>query len=117
MDGTRNADRFDGHSCSRLHELRDGQQPVRLCRIDPYTGQATLVGATGAGAPIVGAGFVDDTLFTFGGAVNQPNQIYSIDLETGAAQFVADQAAALEPVFGAFSVARVRHHSRGGRGD
>jgi len=93
--------------------------PSRLYRIDPHTGQATLVGATGAGAPIVGAGFVDDTLygFTFGGAVNQPNTIYSIDLETGAAQFVAYQAAALEPVFGAFPVARVRQHSRGGRGN
>ncbi len=73
-----------------------------------------LIGDTGAGAPIVGAGFVDDTLygFTFGGAVNQPNKIYSIDLETGAAQFVANQAATLDPVFGAFSLARVRHHSR-----
>ena len=58
-------------------------------------------------------GFIDDTLygFTFGGAVHQPNKIYSIDLETGVAQFVANQSVTLEPVFAAFSVARVRHHT------
>ena len=88
--------------------------PSRLYRIDPHTGKATLIGATGAGAPIVGAGFIDDTLygFTFGGAVHQSNKIYSIDLETGVAQFVANQSVTLEPVFAAFSVARVRHHTR-----
>ncbi|GAC1537096.1 MAG: hypothetical protein NVS2B9_03120 [Myxococcales bacterium] len=95
------------------------RSPSRLYRIDPHTGRAVLVGATGAGAPIVGAGFIDETLygFTFGGAVNQPNKIYAIDLETGAAEFVADQAVTLEPVFGAFAVSRVHHRSRGGRGD
>ena len=51
-------------------------------------------------------------LFTFGGAVHQPNKIYSIDRETGVAQFVANQSVTLEPVFAAFSVARVRHHTR-----
>jgi outer membrane protein assembly factor BamB len=91
----------------------DTPAPSRLYRIDPHTGKATLVGPTGADAPIVGSAFIDDTLFgfTFGGAVNQPtNKILAIDLETGAAEFVVNQGANLDPVFG--GVPRFRHRSR-----
>jgi hypothetical protein len=33
-------------------------------------------------------------------AVNQPNEILAIDLETAAATFVTNQAPSLDPVFG-----------------
>jgi outer membrane protein assembly factor BamB len=80
--------------------------PSALYRIDSYTGAATRVGPTHAHAPIVGSGFIDGTLygFTFGMAVSQPNQILAIDLETGTATFITNQASNLDVVFGAISV-------------
>ena len=93
--------------------------PSALYRINPHSGEATRVGPTGADAPIVGLGFIDDTLygFTFGMPVNQRNKILAIDLETGKATFVNNQAADLDPVFGAIRAPRPRHHSRGQRED
>jgi hypothetical protein len=46
---------------------------------------------------------VDDTFFgfTFGMPVGQPNQILTIDLETGEASAAAQQDASLDPVLGA----------------
>lgn len=77
--------------------------PSALYRIDSYSGVATRIGATHADAPIVGAGFIDDKLygFTFGMPVKQPNKIVHIDLETGAATFVTNQAPNLDSVYGA----------------
>lgn len=82
--------------------------PSTLYRINPYTGAAGSVGATGAAAPIVGAGFIDDTLygFTFGLPVNLPNQILALDLVTGNATLVHNQAANLDSVFGAIRTPR-----------
>ena len=80
--------------------------PSTLYRIDSHTGAATYIGATHAHAPIVGSGFIDDRFygFTFGMPVGHPNQILAIDLETGAATLVANQASHLDPVFGAVPV-------------
>jgi hypothetical protein len=88
-----------------------------LYRINPYTGEATLVGATGADTPIVGSGRIDDTLygFSFGLPVGQPNKIYAIDLESGQATFVTIQGSNLDSVFGAIPLSS--HHSRHERED
>lgn len=77
--------------------------PSTLYRINPSTGIAHLVGLTQSPAAIVGSGFVEDTLFafTFGMPVNQPNKILTLDLESGKASFVSNQAANLDAVFGA----------------
>ena len=87
--------------------------PSTLYRIDSYTGAATQVGATHAHAPIVGSGFIDGRLygFTFGMPVNQPNQILAINLETGAATLVTNQAPHLDPVFSAIAVTE-RHEGQ-----
>lgn len=86
--------------------------PSALYRINPYTGEATLVGATGADTPIVGSGRIDDTLygFSFGLPAGQPNKIYAIDLESGQATFVTVQGSNLDSVFGAIPLGS--HHSR-----
>ncbi|PZR76723.1 MAG: hypothetical protein DLM73_01795 [Chthoniobacterales bacterium] len=88
--------------------------PSTLYRIDSHTGKAIAVGLTDAdNAAIVGSGFIDDTLygFTFGAPDNQPNRILSIDLETGAATVVTNQAANLDPVFGAIPARKLPHHT------
>jgi hypothetical protein len=86
--------------------------PSTLYHIDTRTGHATAIGLTHSSGPIVGAGFVGDELygFTFGLPVNLPNQILELDTETGEAEFVADQSASLDPVFGASDVRSLRHH-------
>ena len=90
--------------------------PSTLYRIDTKTGHAMAIGPTGSSGPIVGAGFVDNELygFTFGAAVSLPNQILELDTETGRAEFVADQSASLDVVFGASDVRSLRHHHEKG---
>ena len=65
---------------------------------------------TDTAAPIVGLGFVDDTLygFTFGPAVGEPNKVLKISRETGNAKIVASQDPNLDPVFAAIPV-RLEH--------
>jgi len=90
--------------------------PSTLYRIDTKTGHATAIGPTDSSGPIVGAGFVGDELygFTFGAAVSLPNQILELDTETGKAEFVADQSASLDVVFGASDGRSLRlHHGKG----
>jgi hypothetical protein len=86
--------------------------PSTLYRIDTRTGHATAIGLTHSSGPIVGAGFVGNELygFTFGMPVNLPNQILELNTETGRAEFVADQSASLDPVFGASDVRSLRPH-------
>jgi hypothetical protein len=86
----------EGMSCNSL-------APSSLYRIDQDTGAATLVGETYADAPIVGAGFIDNTLygFTLGKPVGTENNILAIDLQSGAANFVTQQDPTLDAVFGA----------------
>jgi hypothetical protein len=81
--------------------------PSSLYRIDPNTGTATFVGDTFADAPIVGSGFIGNTLygFTAGDPVSKPNAILAIDLASGRADFVTEQADALDAVFGAIPAA------------
>jgi hypothetical protein len=90
--------------------------PSTLYRIDTKTGHATAIGLTGASGPIVGAGFVGADLygFTFGAVASLPNQILELNTGTGAAEFVADQSASLDPVFGASQVTSLQlHHGKG----
>lgn len=65
---------------------------------------------TDTAAPIVGLGFVDDTLygFTFGPAVGEPNKILKISRGTGKGRVVTDQDPSLDPVFAAIPV-RLEH--------
>jgi hypothetical protein len=81
--------------------------PSFLYRIDQDTGTATRVGETFANAPIVGAGFIDNTLygFTLGDPVGKTNQILAIDLQSGEANVVTEQDLSLTAVFGAIPAA------------
>ena len=68
--------------------------PDGLYRIDPLTGQATLVGGlSGGGECLLGLGTVNNTLYGFGqsGCSGQPG-IYSIDGNTAATTFSSDAA-------------------------
>ena len=98
-----------------VDDLDSGQPstPSILYRIDSYTGQATKVGPTHANAPIVGSGFIGGKFygFTFGMPAGLPNQVLAIDLETGAATLVANQAPLLDSVFGAVPMVRERRPS------
>jgi hypothetical protein len=80
--------------------------PSTLYRINPHTAAVHKVGLTNTAAPIVGLGFVDDTLygFTFGPAVGEPNKILKISRGTGKARVVTDQDPSLDPVFAAIPV-------------
>jgi hypothetical protein len=80
--------------------------PSTLYRINPHTAAAHKVGLTNTAAPIVGLGFVDDTLygFTFGPAVGEPNKILKISRGTGKAEVVTSQDPNLDPVFAAIPV-------------
>jgi hypothetical protein len=84
--------------------------PSTLYRINPHTAAVHKVGLTNTAAPIVGLGFVDDTLygFTFGPAVGEPNKILKISRGTGKARVVTDQDPSLDPVFAAIPV-RLEH--------
>jgi len=80
--------------------------PSTLYRINPHTGAAHRVGLTKSAAPIVGLGFVEDTLygFTLGFVVGEPNRILEISRRTGNATVVTDQDPNLDPVFAAIPV-------------
>jgi hypothetical protein len=84
--------------------------PSTLYRINPHTAAAHRVGLTNTAAPIVGLGFVDDTLygFTFGPAVSEPNKVLKISRGTGKAKVVTSQDPSLDPVFAAIPV-RLEH--------
>ena len=92
------------------HPPSPSDVPSTLYRINPHTAAALRVGLTKTAAPIVGLGFVDDTLygFTFGPAVGEPNRILKISRGSGKAKVVTDQDSSLDPVFAAIPV-RVEH--------
>jgi hypothetical protein len=87
--------------------------PSTLYRINPHTAAAHRVGLTNTAAPIVGLGFVDDTLygFTFGPAVGEPNKVLKISRGTGKAKVVTSQDPGLDPVFAAIPV-QLEHRPR-----
>jgi hypothetical protein len=78
-----NAIAGDGTSLYYIYE-QGGANPVpsTLFQIDTTTGAATPIGLTGT-TTIVGAGFVNGTLYAYSGAAGHP--IYTIDTSTGAA--------------------------------
>src|ERR1700730_1427428 len=67
-----------------------------------HTAAAHRVGLTNTAAPIVGLGFVDDTLygFTFGPAVGEPNKVLKISRGTGKAKVVTSQDPSLDHLRG-----------------
>jgi hypothetical protein len=78
-------------SAAIFYTYEDGSHPSTLYSLNRSTGLATALGPTSTARQILGAGYINNTLYGFTG-LNDPKgrSIYTLNLMNGAATFVAN---------------------------